>query len=486
MPGANSCTLRGPPTGRTLGPMGRSPFSIRSPIDGQVHRTAQELDRAGALERLEQSQQASLAVRALPLAERIALCQRFLDRYADRLEENATDITLMMGKPLSQAKGEFGGMKARTLAMCELAPAVLSDEAVSQMAGFERFIRHEPLGVVLDIAAWNYPLLVATNVIVPALLAGNSVLVKHAPQSALVGAQFERAFVEAGAPAGAVLDCFVDHDTAGSLIDSGKLAYLAFTGSVAGGRAVHARTGGHLLRSGFELGGKDAALVLDDADLDFTVPNLVDGAFYNAGQSCCAVERIYVPQKLAARFVEAFVAETKKQMVFGDPRLAETTLGPLVNEAAKRRCEEQVEEAVALGGRLLVGASDFEKVTLSACYLAPHVVFAPPQSSRLLQEESFGPVIGIVPYDSEEEAIGFVNDSAYGLTASVWTRDLERAKRIGARLEVGTVLANRADYVDPELPWNGVRDSGLGCTLSKYGLLAFTRPKGFHLRKSPG
>jgi len=465
--------------------MGQSPLPIRSPVDGQVHRTAQLLDAGEALRRLEQARAASRAVEALSIQQRVQVCERFLERFAEQLDESATDITLMMGKPLAQAKGEFGGMKARTMAMCGLAPAVLADESVSEMAGFERFIRHEPLGVVLDIAAWNYPLLVATNVIVPAFLAGNAVLVKHAPQTALVGAQFQRAFEAAGAPPGAVLDCFTDHETAGLLIDSEELGYVAFTGSVAGGKAVHARTGGHLLRSGFELGGKDAAIVLDDADLDFTVPNLVDAAFYNAGQSCCAVERIYVPKGLRNRFVEAFLAETKKQLILGDPREAATTLGPVIDQRAKQRCQEQVDQAVELGGRLVLGSRDFVTPTLSDCYLAPHVVVDAPQRSRLMQEESFGPVIGISFYDSESEAIELCNDSAFGLTASVWSQDLERVRRVGRDLDVGTVLANRADYVDPELPWNGVRDSGLGCTLSKYGLLAFTRPKGFHLRKSP-
>lgn len=465
--------------------MGASPLAIHSPVDGQAHFSVPVLDLGAASARLEASAVAQRAVRSLPLDERIRICRLFLDCYERRLDENAAQITLMMGKPLAQAKGEFGGMKTRTLAMCELAPQVLADEPVTPLAGFQRYIRHEPLGVVLDIAAWNYPLLVATNVIIPAFLAGNSVLIKHAPQTALVGAQFERAFAEAGAPEGAVLDFFVDHETAGQIIDSGRLAYVAFTGSVAGGRAVHARTGGRLLRSGFELGGKDAAIVLEDADLDFTVPNLVDAAFYNAGQSCCAVERIYVPRRSAERFLEAFVLETKEQNVLGDPRTLGTTLGPLVNAAAKRRGQEQVAEALGRGGRLLVGSADFEVPTLSDCYLAPQVVFDPPQNSRLMQEESFCPVIGIVPYDSTAEAIALANDTTFGLTASIWTSDVERAAELGASLEVGTVLANRADYVDPELPWNGVRDSGLGCTLSKYGLLAFTRPKGFHLRHLP-
>lgn len=466
--------------------MGEAPLIVESPVDRRLTRTLSYLAPEAAFAKLSLAETQAREFRAVPLSERVALCQCFLEEYERTLDASALEITELMGKPIDQARGEFGGMKERTLTLCGLAPEVLADEPVSHKDGFRRFIRHEPLGVVLDIAAWNYPLLVTVNVVVPAILAGNAVLIKHAPQTAPVGAQFESAFLRAGAPPGLVQDLFVDHETAGLLIDSERLGYVAFTGSVAGGRAVHERLGGTLVRSGFELGGKDAALVLDDADWDFAIPNLVDAAFYNAGQSCCALERIYVPKGRAEAFAEAFVEETRRQLRLGDPRKAGVSLGPVVNLAAKERTRAHVDDALRRGARQLLDDRGFDVPTLSDCYLAPQVLDRVPQDSLLMQEETFGPAIAIASYASEEEAVRLVNDSRYGLTASVWTRDLERAERWGGQLRVGTVLANRADYVDPELPWCGVRDSGVGCTLSKYGLLALTQPKSFHLRQSPG
>jgi len=337
--------------------------------------------------------------------------------------------------------------------------------------------------VVLDIAAWNYPLLVTVNVVVPAVLAGNAVLIKHAPQTALVGALFEGAFRAAGAPEGLVQDFFVDHALAGEVLGSGRIAHVGFTGSVGGGKTVLARaTAGQLTRTGLELGGKDAAIVLDDADFDFAVENVADGAFYNAGQSCCAVERVYVARPIYDRFVEALVTEVKK-LRLGSPLDAGVTLGPVVDAAARARIDAQADEARQRGARELVRTADFDVPALSDCYAAPTVWDRVDHSLALMRNESFGPILGVMPFDSEDEAVRLANDSSYGLTASVWTSDLERAERLGSRLEAGTVFSNRCDYVDPELPWSGVKDSGLGCTLSKYGLLSLTRPKAFHLRK---
>ncbi len=464
--------------------MAGASLPITSPIDGQVAYTARYLTPTEAFARLERAEETQASFKQTPPLQRAQLCRRFVECYEEHLEENAHAISQMMGKPLDQARAEFEGLKERTLAMCELAPRTLAEETVASPPGFLRSVRHEPLGVVLDIAAWNYPLLVATNIVVPAVLAGNSVLLKHAPQTALVGKQIERAFRAAGAPEDLVQDFFVSHDLAGLVIDSGRLGYLAFTGSVRGGKTVFARAGlKNLLRTGLELGGKDAAVVLPDADIERTAAQLVDGAFYNAGQSCCAVERIYVQRSIYEDFLSAFVAQTRK-LKLGNPLEPGVTLGPVVHRTAAAQLRAQIAEARAQGTRLLLGPEDFEVPDFSDCYLAPHVFADATQELSLMREESFGPIVGIQSYEGQEEAIALVNDSNYGLTASIWTSDLERAADIGSRLDVGTVLANRADYVDPELPWSGRKDSGLGVSLSSHGLLALTRPKSFHFKKN--
>ena len=459
---------------------------IISPIDGQVAYRFELLEPAEVERRLELAAATQRGWRDVPIAERVTLCRKMLDAYGARAEPHAEQITRMMGKPIDQAAGEFSRtMVERVEHLCEIAPEVLADEMLPRKTEFLRFIRHDPVGVVLDIAAWNYPLAIAVNVIVPAILAGNSVLVKHASQTALVADQFEHAFVEAGAPEGLVQAMPMDHATTAQLIGSRGLGYVSFTGSVRGGHEIYrAVAQENFIPAGMELGGKDPALVLEDANVDFAAENLVDGAFYNAGQSCCGIERIYVAEPIYDEFIEAFLAHTRRYVV-GDPLDSSTTLGPMVDEKSARFVRDQVGAAIAAGARPLLGDDDFAVPDLSGAYLAPQVLDRVDHSMALMHEETFGPAIGIARIENESEGIAMMNDSAFGLTASIWSSDLERAAALAEDVEAGTVFANRCDYLDPALAWTGVKDSGFGCSLSKLGFASVTRPKSYHLREEP-
>lgn len=457
---------------------------IISPIDGQPTYHFDLLSHDEVAARLELAAATSRGWRDSLVEERVALCHRMLSAYATRADENAKEITRMMGKPLAQARGEFEGtMVERVEMLCEIAPESLAEEVLPQKEGFRRFIRHDPVGIVLDIAAWNYPLAIAVNVIVPAVLAGNAVLIKHATQTALVADQFERAFLEAGAPDGLVQAVPMDHATTGRLIRSRTLGYVSFTGSVRGGHEIYrAVADENFIQAGMELGGKDPALVLEDADIAFAAENLVDGAFYNAGQSCCGIERIYVCESIFDDFVDAYVALARRYTI-GDPLEDTTTLGPLVDEGAADFVRGQVAAAVAAGARQLVGDGDFDLPDRSRCYLGPQVLVDVNHSMALMREETFGPAIGIARIANESEGIALMNDSEFGLTASIWSGDFERASRLAEDVEAGTVFANRCDYLDPALAWTGVKNSGFGCSLSTLGFHSFTRPKSYHLRE---
>ena len=458
---------------------------IISPIDGRPVYRFELLDEQAVRERVERARAAQRAWRGTPLADRIALCRGMLRAYAGRREENAEEITRMMGKPIVQARAEFERtMTERVEHLCEIAPEALADASLPEKPGFRRLIRREPVGIVLDIAAWNYPLAIAVNVIVPAVLAGNSVLVKHASQTALVADQFERAFRQAGAPEGLVQAIPMDHETTARLIGSRALGYVSFTGSVRGGHEIYRTLAqDNFIPAGMELGGKDPALVLEDADLELSAENLVDGAFYNAGQSCCGIERIYVVGSVYDAFLEAFVDRARRYIV-GNPLDESTTLGPLVDEKAAAFVRSQIAEALARGARALVGDGDFVVPDASPCYLAPQVLVDVDHAMSLMREETFGPAIGIMRVGTEDDGVALMNDSCFGLTASIWSRDLDRATRLAERVEAGTVFANRCDYLDPALAWTGVKDSGFGCSLSTLGFGSVTRPKSFHLRET--
>jgi len=456
-------------------------IKVRSPVDGSIYAerplaAPAEIERAVAAARAAQRDWAHL-----PLAERAAHCTRFVDAMLADKAAMAEELTRQMGRPIRYTPFEVDRMAERARYMIDAAPAALADVQAPAQAGFTRFVRKVPLGLVFVVAPWNYPYLTAVNAIVPALLAGNAVVLKHSAQTPLVAERFAQGFAKAGLPAGLFQALHLGHGDAAKLIGDPRVDYVAFTGSVEGGHAVVEAARRRFIGLGLELGGKDPAYVRADADFDHAVENLVDGAFFNSGQSCCAIERIYVDRALYPRFVDAFVALTR-QYVLGDPLDQATTLGPMVRGLAADLVRDQVDEAVAKGARALIGAGDFPAHPRSSPYLAPQVLVDVDHGMRVMHEESFGPVIGIMPVASDAEAVRLMNDSRYGLTAAIWTADEAAAIRIGDQAETGTWFMNRCDYLDPALAWTGVKDSGRGISLSILGYDVLTRPKSFHLR----
>lgn len=453
---------------------------VDNPFDASVACELPVQSGEDALAALERAAKAQRAVAAAPVSERVRWIAGFCDAAQAMKDEVARDITRMMGKPLKQAQGEVDTMIDRARHMASIAEETLRDEPLPPKAGFERFFAREPLGVVLNVAPWNYPLLTAVNVIVPAVLAGNSVIVKHASRTPLCGAHFQRAFEKSGAPAHAVAALVCGHDVVASLIARPEVGHVAFTGSVPGGHQLYGEAAKRFIGANLELGGKDPGYVAEDADFGHAVENLVDGAFYNAGQSCCGIERIYVHHKLYDRFVEEAVKLVRAYRM-GDPMDPATTMGPMATPEAPPFLARQIEEARAKGGRVLCGGGP-TSVSGKGRFFEPTVVAEATHAMSMMVEESFGPIVGIAPVKDDEEALRLMNDSPYGLTAAIWTSSKERAISLGRRLATGTVFMNRCDYLDPALPWVGVKDSGLGASLGKVGLLALTRPKSFHLR----
>lgn len=456
-------------------------FQVISPIDQSIYAERSYV-REDQIERtLQHSAEAFTKWKSISISERISLCKKVIEYFEQHIDEISLELTWQMGRPIQYSPFEISrGFKERAEYMLQIAEPALDDIQASPALGFNRFIRKEPLGTILVLAPWNYPYLTSVNVIIPAIVAGNTVILKHAQQTPLCAETYQKAFEYAGIPVGVFNYIHATHVQVADIIQDQRIQHVAFTGSVGGGQAVQEALSTRFINAGLELGGKDPAYVDQDVDLPNAIENLVDGSFFNSGQSCCGVERIYVHKSLFDEFIHGFV-ELTHQYQLGNPLNPKTTLGPVVRASAADFIKSQINQAIRQGAQSMIDSTKFTK-GLGPCYLAPEVLIEVDHSMRIMTEETFGPVVGIMPVENIEEAVKLMNQSNYGLTASIWTRDKELALHMGDRLETGTVYMNRCDYLDPALAWTGVKDSGRGCTLSALGFDQVTRPKSFHLK----
>lgn len=456
-------------------------LKVISPIDGTVCYKRKMHSQDDIEKALASATRAQKDWKAKAVSERKTYIIKFIEAFENEKEKISEELTKQMGRPISYSPFEVNGTIERARGMVDLAESSLANVLVEKKEGFNRYIKREPLGIVFVVPAWNYPFLIAVNSIVPALLAGNAVLLRHSAQTPLVAERFAEAFEKAGLPEGLFQYLHLTHEDTANTIKDPRISFVAFTGSVKGGYEIQKVAVERFIGVGLELGGKDPAYVREDADLNYAVENLVDGAFFNSGQSCCGIERIYVHESVYDKFVEGFVELTKKYKL-GDPMNSETTLGPVAKRSGTELVKKHIKDAVSAGATALIDESLFPEAKDGTNYLAPQVLVNVDHGMDVMYEESFGPVVGIMKVKDDEEALKLMNDSPYGLTASIWTENENEAIKIGEKVNTGTWFMNRCDYLDPYLAWVGVKDSGRGCSLSKVGYEHLTRPKSFHLR----
>ena len=452
-----------------------------SPVDGSVYASRPVATKKDIAATFAAAHAAQDKWKRLPLKERAAYCLAAVDAMLAMKDEIVPELAWQMGRPVRYGAGELRGFEERARHMIAIAEGALENIVPEPKDGFLRYIKREPLGVVFTIAPWNYPYLTAVNSIIPALMAGNAVVLKHASSTLLVAERFQKAFAKAKLPKGVFQHLVLNHKQTGDIISGGLANMVCFTGSVAAGRAMEQAAAGRFINMGLELGGKDPAYVRPDANMAHAIENLVDGAFFNSGQSCCGIERIYVHKKVWGDFIDGFVDLTRKY-VLGSPLEEATTLGPLVKADAADFVRKQIKSAVRAGATAHIDPKSFALDKAGTPYMAPQVLTNVNHQMSVMMEESFGPVVGIMKVSDDAEAIQLMNDSPYGLTAAIWTQDAAAAQKIGDEIATGTVFMNRCDYLDPALTWTGVKDTGRGATLSAVGYEALTRPKSYHLR----
>ncbi len=452
-----------------------------SPIDNSVYVQREYASQDAINQALEKACSVQKSWKATPLAERKALCSKAVDAFVSKKDDIAEEICWQMGRPIRSAAGEVAGMEERSRTMIELADKGLAPVKLSEKEGFERWIQRESIGVVFVVAPWNYPYLTAINAIMPAILVGNTVVLIHSAQTPFRAERLHEAFLAGGVPEGVFQFLHLSHADTELVIKDERINYIAFTGSVPGGEMVEKAAAGRFIGIGLELGGKDPAYIRADADIAQAVDTTMDGAFYNSGQSCCGIERIYVHESIHDAFIKQAVnwVEALKLGRSDDP---ETTLGPLVRANAADFVRLQTEEAISQGAVAHIDEALFPDNQAGTAYLAPQILSNVNHTMRVMTEESFGPVVGIQKVSSDEEAVKLMNDSEFGLTASIFTKDIETGIALGQQVETGTFFINRCDYLDPELAWTGIKNSGYGCTLSVMGYDSLTRPKSFHIK----
>jgi acyl-CoA reductase-like NAD-dependent aldehyde dehydrogenase len=456
-------------------------IKITSPVDGSIVAERDLAGESDVAKRLQLAEKARQLWKDTSVSQRAALCNSAIDIMCADSKKISGEITWLMGRPVQYSSGEVKGLEERARYMINIAERELSDINISDKPGFTRFMRHEPLGTVLVLAPWNYPYLTAVNSIIPALMAGNCVLLKHSAQTLLCAERFYQAFEQAGFPEGVFQYLHIDHAMTAKLIKKEAIDFISFTGSVGGGEAIEHAAAGLFKGIALELGGKDPAYVMSDVNLEHAVDNLVDGAYFNSGQSCCGIERIYVHNDVYETFVEQYIDRVSSYKL-GNPLETQTTLGPMVNSKAADFVRRQIDLACSMGAKTCIDVKTFPENKKGTPYLAPQVLINVNHNMSVMREESFGPIVGIMKVSDDQQAVELMNDSEYGLTASFWTSDEDRAISLGSLIQTGTVFMNRCDYLDPALAWVGVKNSGRGCSLSVLGYQQLTRPKSFHLK----
>jgi len=455
---------------------------VISPVNGSAYCEVALADLTKANQMLVRAQAAQTSWSLLSLGERRKYITAFLDAFKANQPEIAEELTMQMGRPICYTPGEVDGMIGRAEHMLSIAEEALADISFPDEGQDRKFMRREAIGTVLVIAPWNYPYLTAVNVIVPALMAGNAVVLKHSNQTPLCAEQYLKAFQKANLPDGVFQIIHTSHDVTEKMVQDQRVGFVAFTGSVEGGAAMEKAAAGRFIGLGLELGGKDPAYVRSDVDVQWAAENIADGAFFNSGQSCCGIERVYVHADVYDDFIENLVTVTNAY-ILGDPMQPETTLGPMVRANAADYVRGQIDEAVTQGAKTLIDPDLFEKNQRGSAYMAPQVVVNVTHQMRLMTEESFGPVIGVMKVESDEQAIALMNDSDLGLTASIWTKDTDTGLKIAKKIETGTAFVNRCDFLDPALAWTGVKNTGRGISLSMLGYHQLTQAKSYFIRK---
>ena len=450
-----------------------------SPIDGSIYAERPILSRSEADAAVTRAKIAQRKWNMRPIEERIELVKAGVAAVGAMNEEIVPEIAWQMGRPIRYG-GEFGGFNERASYMADIAIDALAPIEIENSDNFRRVIKRVPHGLVLVVAPWNYPFMTAINTVAPALIAGNTVMLKHASQTPLVGERLAKAFHSVGIPRDIFQNVFLDHDTTSALISDRAFDFINFTGSVSGGVAMEKAAAGTFTSIGLELGGKDPGYVMEDANLDAAVETLIDGAMFNSGQCCCGIERIYVIESLFEDFIKKAVAVVN-QYNLGNPLDPETTIGPMAHIRFANEVRAQTQEAIKDGAKAHIDPCLFPMN--GGAYLMPQILTDVTHDMRIMREESFGPVVGIMSVKNDKEAIKLMNDSDFGLTASLWTEDINRAEAIADRIDTGTAFMNRADYLDPALCWTGCKDTGRGGGLSMIGYHNLTRPKSYHLKK---